>query len=575
MKPCRANNGPRSGRYLLCTLLGVLLAAGCNRETAKVAVVPTASASPISPAHFTDVAAAAGIRYQWQIAGKRPLNILQTIGNGCAFLDYDNDGNLDILLVGPKLALYRGDGKGHFTDVSEAMGLKRLSGHFLGCAVGDYDNDGYDDLYISGYRTGLLLHNVRGERFADVTQQAGLKPQPWGTTCAFAETVPGSGRLDLFVANYARFSADPGIPQLCDSRGIPTSCGPRYYTPLRGVFYRNLGGGKFVESNDALNIGKTNGRGLGASFAPLDATGRPTLAIANDELPGDLLTPETRNGRTQYVNNAGAAGVAGDRDGNIHGGMGSDWGDYDNDGRFDLFVATFQGEVKSLYHNDGSGLFSDSSYSTGVASVAMTDVAFGCKLFDFDNDGALDIMIANGHVQDNIQAIDTSTTYRQKLILLRNLGGTPPKFENVSALAGADLSRPIVGRGLAIGDYDNDGRLDVLVVDSEGSPLLLHNETTAAGHWLGVKLIGTRSNRDGIGAVLTATAGGRTLTALCHADGSYLSSSDRRIHFGLGSAAIVETLTVRWPDGHTDVLKNVAADRSVTLQEGGSLKVGL
>ena len=300
----------------------------------------------------------------------------------------------------------------------------------------------------------------------------------------------------------------------------------------------------------------------------------PTLAIANDEMFGDLLTPVKSGaagkpaGAVRYVNSAAAAGVAGDRDGNIHGGMGADWGDYDNDGQFDLFVATFRGEAKSLYHNDGGGAFSDATYLTGIAPVAMDNVAFGCKLFDFDNDGLLDLIIANGHVQDNIQAIEAGATYRQKLLLLHNRGGSSTKFENISDTAGPDFARPLVGRGLAIGDFDNDGRVDALVVDSEGSPLLLHNETTPAGHWLGVNLLGTRSNRDGIGAVITASIGGHVLTRLCHTDGSYLSASDRRVHFGLGAAQVVDTLTVHWPNGHTDTLKNVAGDRYITLKEG-------
>jgi enediyne biosynthesis protein E4 len=545
----------------------------------------TASAD-LSPARFTDVAATSGIHYRWEIAGKRPLNILQTIGNGCAFLDYDNDGNLDILLIGPHLALYRGDGHGHFTDVTRQMGLSGLAGHFLGCAVGDYDNDGYEDIYLSGYRTGLLLHNDRGRCFSDVTRQAGLKSQPWGTSCAWAETVPGSGRLDLFVANYARFGTEPGIPQLCDSRGVQTSCGPREYTPLHGVFYRNLGNGRFATADQALDLTSTQGRGLGAAFAPLYASGPPSLVIANDELPGDLLDPvgvDTVQGRgrpIRYANIAPGAGVAYDRDGNVHGGMGADWGDYDNDGRFDLFVSTFHGEVKSLYHNDGNGLFSDASYLTGIAPVAMSSVAFGCKFFDFDNDGALDLIIANGHVQDNIDQIDASVTYRQKSCLLHNrisrnngnkqdgLAGARVTFEDLSAAAGSDLQRAIVGRGLAVGDYDNDGREDVLIVDSEGSPLLLHNETVPTGHWLGVQLRGTHSNRDGIGAVLTATVRGRSLTRLCHTDGSYLSASDRRVHFGLGAADHVDTLIVRWPDSHVDRYKNLLGDRYMILREG-------
>ena len=560
---------------------------GCHPQHSDGKVLASPPTQP--SAKFTDVAKAAGINYQWHIEGKRPLNILQTIGNGCAFLDYDNDGNLDILLVGPKLALYQGDGKGHFTDVTQATGLDKFSGHFLGCAVADYDNDGYPDIYISGYRTGLLLHNQPSTRastrreghnsqpstriFRDVSRQTGMKPQPWGTACAWAETVPGSGRLDLFVANYARFGLEAGSPQLCESRGLKTSCGPASYKPLPGVFYRNLGNGRFQEDTHTLNLVSTHGRGLGAAFVPLETAMPPTLAIANDELFGDLLTPQktgNKNEPLRYVNSAAAAGVAGDRDGNIHGGMGADWGDYDNDGQFDLFVATFRGEAKSLYHNDGSGTFSDATYLTGIAPVAMDNVSFGCKLFDFDNDGLLDLIIASGHVQDNIQAIEASATYRQKLLLLHNRCGKTVTFENVSGTAGADFGRELVGRGLAIGDYDNDGREDALVVDSEGSPLLLHNETPAVGNWLGVTLRGTHCNRDGIGAVVTASMGGHTLTRLCHTDGSYLSASDRRVHFGLGAAQRVDTLTIRWPDGRTDTLKNVTSNRYIMVKEGDS-----
>lgn len=537
--------------------LTTALLTGCTHTTASLT-----PAKPTSPPIFTDVAAAAGLNYRWVIAGPRPLNILQTIGNGCAFLDYNNDGNLDILLVGPKLALYEGDGHGHFTDVTHSMGLDKLKGHFLGCAVGDYDNDGFDDLYISGYRTGLLLHNEGGKGFRDVTAQAGLKPQPWGTSAAFAETVPGSGRLDLFVANYAKFG--PTDAQLCDAHGVKTSCGPRYYSPIKGVFYRSLGGGKFVDASAGAGLSSTSGRGLGAAWAPLVAGEAPSLAIANDELAGDLLRP---SGKGHYSNIGTAAGTAFDRDGNIHGGMGTDWGDYDNDGKLDLFVCTFQSEAKSLYHNGGNGLFSDTSYAAGLALPSMPHVAFGCKMLDYDNDGWLDIIAANGHVQDNIHDIDSSTTYRQTLQLFHSGGLTPLQFADVTATAGPDFARPLVGRGLATGDYDNDGKMDVLVVDSEGGPLLLHNDAAGSGHWLEVKLTGTKSNRDGLGATLTAKMGSRSLLRLCHTDGSYLSASDRRVHFGLGSAEKVDSLIVHWPSGQTDTLKNVPANQQINITE--------
>ena len=240
-------------------------------------------------------------------------------------------------------------------------------------------------------------------------------------------------------------------------------------------------------------------------------------------------------------------------------------------GRFDLFVATYQGEAKSLYHNEGYGNYNDATYLAGIAPTTMPNVAFGCKLFDYDNDGALDLIIANGHVQDNIQAIDGTTTYRQATQLFHNSGSAPYTFTDVTAVAGKDLQRQIVGRGLAAGDYDNDGRVDVLVVDSEGAPLLLHNETRSTNHWLGVKLVGTRSNREGIGAVLTVAVAGRSLTRFCHTDGSYLSASDSRVHFGLGTSGRVDSLTIHWPSGKTDVLKDIAADRYITVREGGTV----
>ena len=555
---CRASLLP----IALALPLAAAMLTGCRHDAPPT---PVASA-PTGPPLFADVAEAAGLHYRWTVPGTRPLNILQTIGNGCAFLDYDNSGHLSVLLVGTDhVALFRGDGKGHFTDVSHAVGLDTLRGHFLGCAVGDYDGDGYDDIYITGYRTGLLLRNEGGKRFRDVTASAGLKPQPWGTSAGWAESVPGSGKLDLFVADYAVFG--PSSQQLCPSHGIPTSCGPRYYTPLKGVLYRNLGAGRFADVSKAVGIPLTNGRGLGVAWAPLEPGEAPSLAISNDEMAGDLLRPDGKSA-AHYTNIGTEAGTAFDRDGQIHGGMGTDWGDYASDGRLDLLVATFQGEAKSLYHNDGAGQFTDVSYRTGLATPTIPNVAFGCKLFDYDNDGHLDVVIANGHVQDNIHDIDTSTTYRQPPQLFHNSGATPLTFDDVSASAGPAFARPLVGRGLAVGDYDNDGKEDILVVDSEGKPLLLHNEVSSAGHWLGVRLVGTKSNRDGIGALVTATAGGRKLLRLCHTDGSYMSASDRRVHFGLGAATGVDSLSVRWPSGLVQTVKVPAVDEYITVTEG-------
>ena len=304
---------------------------------------------------------------------------------------------------------------------------------------------------------------------------------------------------------------------------------------------------------------------MGVAFADFDGSGPPGLAIANDEMAGDLFRPH-RSGATVKYARLATSGTAYDRDGNVHGGMGIDWGDYDNDGKLDLFVATFQHETKWLYHNDGGDLFG-SRHPDRLSSVTTPNVAFGCKLFDYDNDGWLDLIIANGHVQDNIHRINSTADYRESLQLLHNSGGDPILFQDVSGLCGIDF-RPSHQDGLAIGDYDNDGKLDALVVNSEGCPLLLHNQTRPAGHWLTVKLRGTRSNRDGYGCMLTAKVGSRTLLRFCHADGSYMSSSDSRVHFGLGPATRIYSLSLRWPSGLVETYHNVPADQVLRLREG-------
>lgn len=483
------------------------------------------------PVRFADVAGPAGIDYQWSIPGPRPLDILQTIGNGCALLDFDNDGNLDALLIGPHLALYKGDGRGHFTDVTQQSGLGTLSGHFLGCAVGDYDDDGWDDVYVSGYRTGLLLHNEGGRSFRDVTAAAGLKEQPWGTCCAFGN-FDGGPFLDLFICNYVDFSPDQ----------FGMFHGPRFYRSLQPTLYHNLGGGRFRDVTAAWGVDKTAGRGLGAAFAPVDAAGHIGLAVAND-MGADNLFVRSGPGRLKDVGRrAGASSDPADRRLAMHGRMGGDWGDYDNDGLMDLFVTTYQSEPKILLHNRGDGLFED--VGSGISRGAvLSALAFGAKWLDADNDGWQDLMITNGHVQSDVQESHPDVIYRQPTFLLYNRDGRD--LVDATRSAGMDRLPLIVGRGLATGDYDNDGRVDALVVDSEGAPLLLHNESAPVGHWLSLRLEGVRCNRNGYGALIVVTAGGATRTHLCHADGSYLSSSDRRVHIGLGAARVADRVVVR------------------------------
>lgn len=556
----RAFDGTARRLLTASLLLLALWASGCRRQTATSSPGRGSDAGP----RFRDVAAQAGIDYRWSIAGKRPLNILQTIGNGCAFLDYDNDGNLDLLLVGPQPALYRGDGHGHFVDVSRETGIDRVHGHLLGCAVGDYDNDGYPDIYMTAYRGGVLLHNDHGRRFVDVTASSGIPSQPWATSAAFVD-VDRDGRLDLYICNYAKFG--PTDTQLCGNNGIMTSCGPRFYQPEMGHIYRNLGGGRFQNADRLWNTAGIHGKGLGVACADFDASGFPSIALANDEAPGDLL--HNRKGRFSEIGVDSC--TAFNKDGSVHGGMGVDWGDYDGDGSLDLAVGTFQNEAKCIYHNDGNGIFTESSGKLGLLGRTQSFVTFGVKFLDYDNDGRLDLILANGHVQDNIAEIDRGSSYRQPTVLLHNEGGR--NLRDVSARAGEAINRPIVGRGLAVGDYDNDGRVDVLLVDSEGSPLLLHNETETAGHWLSIRLEGSRSNRDGIGARVTvAVPGGNPLVRYCSTDGSYMSASDRRVHVGLGDQ-VKGDITVRWPSGLLERFAFDKPDQIVTLREGAGKSI--
>ncbi len=554
------------------------------KKEAKSKNVETTSAFP---PRFVDIAADARLNYRWKISGAHPHTILQTMGNGCAFLDYDNDGNLDILLVGPRLGLFRGDGHGHFTDVTKQTGLDRFFGHFFGCAVGDYDNDGYPDIYISGYRTGLLLHNEAAEQhgetlskrpgnaasadgkavsrrtFRDVTTEAGLAPQPWGTSCGFAD-LNNDGFLDLYVTNYVDYDLKKQ-PQLCETHGIKAACGPHFYRALKGVLYFNQGGHRFRDVTNETGASAHSGSGLGVAFADYNASGHVSVAVVNDESASSLFQNQG-GGRLQEI--GVASGMAVNDWGATYAGMGVDWGDYDNDGRLDLFVTTFSNEPKSLFHNNENGSFKDKSQNNGIAHATLTNLAFGTKFLDADNDGWLDILIANGHVDDNVAAITPDMRYRQPMQFLHNEGGAEPQFTDGSKNAGLDKLPAIVGRGLAIGDFDNDGRIDALVVDSEGSPLLLHNVTQHAGHWAGFRLIGTgKSNRDAYGAMVTVESGGRKLLRQCQSAGSYLSASDPRVHFGIGKATVMDRVTVVWPDGKRQQWAHLMADRYVTLTE--------
>jgi enediyne biosynthesis protein E4 len=506
---------------------------------------------------FRNVAKEAGLDYQWTVQGKRPLNILQTIGNGAAFLDYNNDGNLDILLVSLTPALFMGDGKGHFIDTTETSGLKSLKGHFLGCAVGDVNSDGYSDIYLTAYRGGILLQNNAGKGFKDVTASAKLPAIAWGTSATFFD-LDKDRQLDLYVCNYAKFGPKT-LPQLCKYSNYDSACGPRFYQPEKGILFQN-NQGKFNDVTASWKGENVQGKGLGVIAADTNGKGLFNIIIANDEVAGDFLIHQGK----QFSNQAVEAGTAYDSEGSVHGGMGTDCGDINNDGKLDLFVATFQNEVKCLYLNEGNNLFTEIGASAGL-QASKPYVTFGAKFFDFNNDGKLDIVLANGHVQDNINAIDKTAEYKQPIQIFQNQDGK--LFTDASLLINEKDRTPIVGRGLATGDYDNDGKIDVLVVDSEGSPILLHNESKDIGNFITLALSGVKSNRDAYGAIVTVEADGKKITEYCHSDGSYLSASDKRVHIGIGSAT-EGAITIQWPSGAVQKFSKVLSNKFYKVTEG-------
>jgi hypothetical protein len=542
--------------------------AGCWRANAT-------SAAPVdSGIRFADVTSESGIAHVVAGEGKtlRPgetplaLTILETMGNGCAFFDYDNDGNLDVLLVDRKLILYKGNGKGRFKDVTQSSGLPVLSGHFMGCAVGDYDNDGWDDLYISGFRTGLLLRNEGGKTFRDVTKAAGLPLQQWGTACGFAD-VDRDGLLDLFVANYVAFGHDPmKYIQRCE----PVACGPQKYAPEFPHLYRNLGNGKFSDITKSAGLADTEGKGLAVGFADYDDDGDPDIMVANDEVACDLFQ---NDGRGRFVNVAKEAGTAFTVDGKVQAGMGVDWADYDGDGRLDAIVTNYTKEPRSLYRNEGDGLFKNTTREAGIALPTMPYLAFGSKWLDFDNDGWPDLILANGNVDNKISVFFPDISYRQPMQVFRSQGGKPGgriAFEDHSRLLGDALMKPIVGRGLATGDFNNDGRVDVLVMDDDGPVRLLQNQGGTVGNWIGFSLTGTgKSNRNAHGARITVeTADGRSQVREVQTASSYLSASDRRLLFGIGKQSAATRVTVRWPDGGMERYENLPAGKYHVIRQG-------
>ena len=513
---------------------------------------------------FTDVTASAGIHFSHNAGRSGKKWLPETMGAGCAFLDADGDGWLDILLINGKdlvphgrrttAALYRNNHDGTFTDITRGSGLD-IEIYGLGVAVGDYDNDGRDDIYVTALGGDHLFHNEGGGHFRDVTAQSGIHNAAFGASAAWLD-YDRDGRLDLFVTNYVHWSAPGDL--WCSLDGSSKSyCTPESYKGASSRLYRNLGNGKFEDVTEKAGLGDTTSKSLGIAVVDFNNDGWPDLFVSNDTQPNKLY----RNlGNGRFQEEGLSAGVAFGEDGVARGAMGADAADYDRSGRQDLVVGNFSNQMLGLYHNEGNGLFVDEAPRSPIGRASLLSLTFGLFFFDYDLDGYPDIFAANGHIEEEIGRVQPKIQYAELPLLFRNMGHA--KFEPVKA-----FTRPLVARGAAYGDFDRDGDLDVLVSTNNGPAYLYRNDGGNRNHWLQLRLEGTRSNRDGIGAVVRVTSAGGTQTQTVHSGSSYCSASDLALTFGLARDTQAGAVEIQWPSGARQRLVNVKADHRLTVRE--------
>ena len=532
--------------------------------------------NPIVPANFVDEASARGVNFIHQAPHSSRKYLLETMGSGVAVFDYDNDGRLDIFLVNgapfadfvpkgtilsktePKYwnRLYHQKADGNFEDVTEKAGLAG-TGYGMGVAVGDYDNDGYEDLYVTAQGGNKLYHNNGNGTFTDVTEKAGVGGSGWSTSAAWVD-LDGDGYLDLVVLRYIQWDWDDVWCGPQENRGY---CHPDVFQPISMLVYHNNGNGTFTEEAHKLGLDKP-AKALGIAIADYDRDGHPDIFVSNDSMI-EFLFHNRGDGTFDEVGLD--SGLAVDGDGRTFAGMGTDFSDYNNDGWPDLFVDDLANQKYALYRNDRDGTFQYDSYVTGLAGMSLLHSGWGMRLMDYDNDGWKDLIIAQGHDLDTIEKDHPQLHYREPLMLLRNVDGT--KFVNVGPCSGQLFQQRWVGRGLAVGDIDNDGRLDAVVTENGGPAHLLMNRTQTGNHWIGFKLIGHRSNRDGIGAVIKIETASGPQWYTVTTSSSYMSSGDVRAHFGLGKAVEVKLVEIRWPSGIVQTLHNLKGDRYLTVDE--------
>ena len=564
-------------RYRQFRLLAWVFGALVSIATAQQRPSTSTAAGAENSDTFLDVTAQRGISFQYQASHTSKKYLLETMAPGVALFDYDNDGRLDIFLVnGAPLAdptpkgtipqktgsaywnrLYHQRPDGTFEDVTEQAGLPG-AGYGMGVAVGDYDNDGFEDLFVTAYGGNKLYHNNGNGTFTDVTAKAGVGGSGWSTSAAWVD-LDNDGYLDLIVLRYLDWDFND---VWCGEHkeGFRAYCHPDFFKPIAPLVYHNNHDGTFTEVAQKLGLAKP-GKGLGLAIADYDRDGHIDFFVANDSM-AEFLYHNKGDGTFEDVGLVSEVAV--DVDGRTYAGMGVDFSDYNNDGWPDLVVTDLANQRYALYQNNGDGSFTYASGSAGIGQMTLAHSGWGVRFMDYDNDGWKDLLIAQGHDLDTIELTYPNLHYREPLLLARNTG---QGFVDVSAQGGDVFRHAWVSRGLAIGDLDNDGRLDAVVTTNDGPVHVLHNESHTQNHWILLNLVGHRSNRDAIGAeVSIVTASGKQWATVSTA-GSYLSSSDKRVHFGLGKDAVVQRIDIRWPSGIRQTLSNVQADQILKIEE--------
>ena len=546
---CYLSFGADAKSFLLTSLILVL----------SYSFVPLAAENRI---HFTEQTQQAGIHFKHTNGASQHKYLPETMGAGGLFFDYNNDGHLDIYLVNSGTldhdiqhqrqpnemnVLYRNSGDGTFTDVTVAAGLQHNHGYGMGCISADYDNDGDADLYLTNFGPNQLYRNNGDGTFTDVTLDAGVGDGNWSVSASFGD-FNLDGHLDMYVVNYLDYHLEAA--HTCFLEGVHIYCGPHEYPGIRDTLYRNNGDGTFTDVTSRAGLRNT-GKGLGTLFTDYNNDGYPDIFVANDAVP-DLLYRNNQDGT--FTDVAVETGIAYNSEGRATASMGIASGDYDNDGASDLFITNFSLEVNSLFRKDDGGFYTMTTFETGLADPSFSRLGFGTEFLDADNNGTLDLFVANGHVWDNVSEITPSLSYRQKCQIFENT--SVGQFRELSETTGTFFKRPVVGRGVAIGDYNNDGTVDILVTTNNGPAILLRNDshTGETNNWVKIVLVGTQSNRDGIGAKVWVHTGKITQFREAICGGSYASSSARILHFGIGSEKTIQFIKIEWQSGHIQTL---------------------